>query len=525
MGTLALGCRAISAIAHRQQISLMSRRFSHHVTFRRLSYNNGVNACGGKDDYGSILSLSPSNWPEPNATAAGTRTMSLLQHFASSPTSPFNSVHFGCGAKLPESLLSDHSQHNTNNKINWHQIKPNRSDDMKNLLQSITDCNGPIRAVVFDRFYAEEAYSFRIREHVPNALLVLDMQDLHSLRIGRQCLVEEASSEGMMTKQLMKSIMEYDPTTYNNHNIDNDGTIPPKKWKKAYDTFLREIASIHRCDLVLVCSSEEMSLLESWGVPKWKMVHASFFVNCDNISDGDNDHAENNNIPRTYEERKDFVTIGGFKHAPNVDSIHVLKKEIWPMIREQLPHAKLHICGAYPTPQILAMHDELSGFIVHGYVDNLEEVLTRSRVLLAPLRFGAGNKGKIIDAWRYGCPVVSTPIGAEGMRGKDADGSWGGLIKDNTDEFVSAAVQLYTQKDVWQDCQSRGSNILTKQFNGDKNLPIVTKRICDGMIDLKKLRQANIIGSILWRDTNRSTEYFSRWIELKESLLIEKEDN
>ena len=89
--------------------------------------------CGSNDgvakhqDKGSILFLSPSNWPEPNATAAGTRTMSLLNHFSTSSNSPFSSVHFGCGAILHDSSIINEIR-TGNNNIYWHQIKPNRSD-------------------------------------------------------------------------------------------------------------------------------------------------------------------------------------------------------------------------------------------------------------------------------------------------------------------------------------------------------------------------------------------------------------
>ena len=256
--------------------------------------------------------------------------------------------------------------------------------------------------------------------------------------------------------------------------------------------------------------------------------------------DANDVHDENNithtptqqqSVYATFDDRRDFVTVGGFKHAPNVDSIKILHSEIWPRIRLRLPNAKLHIYGAYPSHQILSMHDERSGFLVHGHVDNLGKVLLQSRVLLAPLRFGAGCKGKIIDAWRYECPVVTTPVGSEGMAedGLDPSGDmsrnrWGGLVAHDTEEFVSAAVQLYTQKDLWQSCKEKGKELLKMLFDGRVNLPTVENSVHDCISDLNRRREADIFGSILWRDTQRSTEYFSRWIELKESLSAVKED-
>ena len=521
--------------------SWTSRRLS--ISSSAISSGSGVkNHQNNVDGVGlsSVLFLSPSNWPEPNATAAGIRTMSLLQHFSSSPTSPFTSVHFGSGAKnFPQSL----NNIIVANNIHWHKIKPNRTDDMTKLLETITANYGPVRAVIFDRFYSEEAFSFRIRSICPDAMLILDMQDVHSLRAMRQCVVEEyegTSANTTMTKELMQTVMELDPASSNG---DSGGVSKQKMVQKmkAYDTFLRELSSVHRSDLVLVCSSVEMRLLESWGIPNWKLVHASFFCMDEENIDANDVHDENNIIHTPtqqqsvcatfFDERNDFVTVGGFKHAPNVDSIKILHREIWPRIRLRLPNARLHIYGAYPSRQILSMHDERSGFLVHGRVDNLGKVLLQSRVLLAPLRFGAGCKGKIIDAWRYECPVVTTPVGSEGMTedGLDPSGDmshnrWGGLVAHDTEEFVSAAVQLYTQEDLWQSCKEKGKELLKMLFDGRVNLPTVENSVRDCISDMNRRREADIFGSILWRDTSRSTEYFSRWIELKESLSAEKED-
>ncbi|KAL7547143.1 hypothetical protein ACHAWF_010461 [Thalassiosira exigua] len=478
---------------------------------RRLSH------CAGSAGYSTggdaILFLSPSNWPEPNSTAAGTRTMSLLKHF-SSRDSPFGSVHFGCGAKFPPA--PSNAIGTSGDGIHWHRIKPNRSDEMKALLQRIEHNHAPIRAVVFDRFYAEEAFSFRIRETCPSALLVLDMQDVHSLRLGRQCLVEEADSavsdcsDGQsvsdgnachMTEQLMEKVIT-----------------------KAYDAFLRELASVHRSDLVLVCSSEEVKLLESWNVPDWKLVPASFF--CTDLN-------ETSEVSREFEDRKDFVALGGFKHAPNVDSVKVLRYQIWPTLRTRLPDARIHVCGAYPTQQILSMHDKKLGFIVHGHVEDIDKVLLESRVLLAPLRFGAGCKGKIIDAWRCGLPVVTTPVGAEGMTNKVKEPTknvitgttaeedyWGGMVASDTNAFVDAAVEMYTQKNVWTGCRDNGVNLLHQLFNGAVNLPVVENRIDGAIADLSQRRRLDFTGAMLWRDNRTSTKYFSKWIELKESLTV-----
>jgi hypothetical protein len=89
-------------------------------------------------------------------------------------------------------------------------------------------------------------------------------------------------------------------------------------------------------------------------------------------------------INPSYEDRKGFVSIGNFRHPPNWDSVLWLKQQVWPLIRKQIPTAKIYICGAYPPPKATDLHDEKSGFIVKGWVDDAVQVVQSARVCLAP---------------------------------------------------------------------------------------------------------------------------------------------
>jgi glycosyltransferase involved in cell wall biosynthesis len=228
---------------------------------------------------------------------------------------------------------------------------------------------------------------------------------------------------------------------------------------------------------------------------------------------------------RTYEDRCDFITVGGFKHPPNVDSIRLLKQRIWPRIRSYLPTARLHVYGAYPTNEILSMHNIDEGFVVHGHVDDdtLNQALMEKRVCLAPLRFGAGIKGKIVDSWGCGLPVVTTPIGAEGMSTSDGGQSrqndrddWGGYIASNEEDFVQASLRLYTSKELWSQSQRKGVELFNILFNKEHNLSVIDEAMGNAMMNLHERRRQDITGQLLWHQSNRSTEYFSKWIELKE---------
>ena len=256
----------------------------------------------------SILFLASASWPDPNATAAGTRTNSLLRLFTSSDI--FTSVHFGCGAKLPTHYGKTSIIDQEKLQVHWHRVKLNKYDEMKRILDKIELNHGPIKAVIFDRFYTEEAFSFIVQEVCPHALRVLDMQDVHSLRIGRQGKVEafdkntanpvdDTSGAKKLSSSIVNEVMKFDPK----ENYQRDlHVIEDKTRRQAYDIFLRELASIHRSDLVLVCSSAEMKLLESWNVGNWKLVHAPFF--CDDLS------ASEERLP-SFHQRSDFVTVGG----------------------------------------------------------------------------------------------------------------------------------------------------------------------------------------------------------------------
>jgi glycosyltransferase involved in cell wall biosynthesis len=256
------------------------------------------------------------------------------------------------------------------------------------------------------------------------------------------------------------------------------------------------------------------------------MIYAPFFCS---IDDDDAD----GNAPSSFGSRRNFAFVGGFRHMPNVDSVRLLRRVLWPMIRQRLPGAILQVCGAHPTPEISSFHDESVGFLVRGMVDDLDSVLRNSRVLLAPLRYGAGIKGKVVDAWMSGLPVVTTRVGAEGMTTTTTDGcddyggmrttiecrGWGGLIEDDALDFAESAIELHEREEVWNRCRDDGVELLRRLFDGGVNLPVVEEGIRDGIANLEKRRKMDVFGSILWRDGSRSTEYFSRWIELKESLV------
>jgi glycosyltransferase involved in cell wall biosynthesis len=327
--------------------------------------------------------------------------------------------------------------------------------------------------VLFDRFMTEEKYGWRVAEQCPEAMRILDTEDLHCLRKARQTALKRQED---IRDLLLQS-----------------------------DVSKREIASIYRCDLSLIISTYEMELLQSMFNIDPALLHYVPLMP-DALS-----KQEITAWPE-YTERTHFVSIGNFLHEPNTDAVLYLKEKLWPMIRKELPDAELHIYGAYANEKIKHLHQEKQGFLLKGRAKDSGEVIRSARVLLAPLRFGAGIKGKLLEAMQCGTPSVTTSIGAEGM----FDGSaWSGYIADDPPAFVSSAVKLYTSAKEWKTAREQGLAILHDFYDTKKHSAALLERLLHTQRHLNLLRTSNFIGAMLLHHSMASTRYMSRWIELK----------
>jgi glycosyltransferase involved in cell wall biosynthesis len=266
----------------------------------------------------------------------------------------------------------------------------------------------------------------------------------------------------------------------------------------------REIASIYRCDLSLIISAYEMELLRTvFKVDEALLHHLPFMLESFTSLPGGE---------FGFEERHHFITIGNFLHPPNWDAVQYLKTDIWPLIRNQLPDAELHVYGAYTSEKAKQLHSPKDGFHILGRADNAKEVVVKARVLLAPLRFGAGLKGKLVEAMQCGTPTVTTSIGAEAMHGNLP---WSGEIADEREDFAQAAIRLYTDQKVWESAQRNGFSIINEIYPKEKLGAQFLERMASLRSNLDVHRQQNFIGSMLMHHTMRSTEFMSRWIEAK----------
>lgn len=397
-------------------------------------------------------------WPEPKSSAAGSRMLSLLQMFRQQGWE----VIFASPAEK-----SPHRFELSQWQIREEQIQLNDSSFDRQLRAWQPD------VVIFDRFMLEEQFGWRVEQQCPDAFRGLDTEDLHFLRSARQ----QAFKAG------------------------RDLTLQDLHSEQAQ----REIAAIYRSDLTLIISEAEMQLLtEQFKVPAELLCYCPFWL--------DGKTAEN---LAPFDQRQHFVSIGNFRHEPNWQAVLWLKQQIWPLIRKQLPKAELHIYGAYPPPKATQLHQPKEGFLVKGWAEDAATVIQHARVLLAPLPFGAGLKGKFIDAMAQGTPNVTTAVGAEGMT---EQGLWGGLIGETAEQLADAAVLLYQDQRLWQQKQQQGIDILLKRFASHQHQPRVWQQLMAVRQQLAQHRLTNFTGAMLRHHQHRSTQFMAQWIEAKTKL-------
>ncbi len=398
-------------------------------------------------------------FPESNSTAAGTRMLQLVTFFKEKNYE----ITFASAAQ--ESPFSDDLA-----QFDVKQVSITLND--ASFDDFIVELNPAI--VIFDRFISEEQFGWRVVENCPDTIRILDTEDLHCLRSARQLAFKQN-------------------TVFEVEDLFN------------LEITKREIASIYRCDLTLMISSFEMEILTTYfKIPADILYELPFMF--DTIADKE--------IlgKASFDERFDFISIGNFKHEPNWQSVLYLKKTIWPMIKKQLPQARVLIYGAYPTQKVSDLHNVKEGFIVEGRAENAHQVISKTKVLLAPLQFGAGLKGKLIDAMQTGTPSITTSIGAEGMRGELP---WNGFVEDNPEQFANKAIELYSNESVWVNAAQNGFTIINQLYNKNELSEKLWERIVDVQENLKSSRTRNFIGNLLQYHTLQSTKYMSKWIEEK----------
>ncbi|MEN0104896.1 MAG: glycosyltransferase [Pseudomonas sp.] len=410
-------------------------------------------------------------WPEPRSSAAGGHMMQLLECFL---------AH---GWHITFASPANEGEHKADLQALGiaEQVIELNNESFDHFVRALNPA-----VVLFDRFMMEEQFGWRVEQQCPQALRVLETADLQSLRDARQQLFKAHIAAGHGDD--CAALFAIDPAQLYRHMA-------------ASDVAQREIAALYRCDLNLMISDAEIALLNTqFKLPSELLVHCPLLLDP---------------APRTvksYGERAHFISIGNFRHAPNWDAVLWLKQSIWPLIRQQLPQAQLHIYGAYTPPKATALHNPAQGFHVLNWAPDALAVMESARVCLAPLRFGAGIKGKIADAMLCGTPNVTTPIGAEGMHGESP---WPGEVVNDAAAFAAAAVRLYQDQNAWQQAQDNGWALLPARYDQNAFGQLLMQRIDACLSNLAEHRLANFTGALLRHHQHKSTKYMAQWIEAK----------
>lgn len=269
--------------------------------------------------------------------------------------------------------------------------------------------------VLLSHFNMVLHYAGLVRRHAPGALLVFDTIDLHHLREQRRAETT-GESETLRIAALTRGC---------------------------------ELAAARTADVTLVVSEAERTLL-SQEVP------------------GAAVRVLSNVVPLRgrkvdFAGRRDIVFIGWYGHAPNVDAVTWYAKEVWPLVRARLPDARTLLVGSDMPQAVEALAAD--GIVAVGYVADLEPLLDSVRISVAPLRYGAGVKGKISLAQSSGVPVVATTLAAEGMHlchGRDV------LLADDAATFADAVVVAYSDAELWRRLSDGGMVNVSSHYGRER---------------------------------------------------------
>jgi GT2 family glycosyltransferase/SAM-dependent methyltransferase/glycosyltransferase involved in cell wall biosynthesis len=301
----------------------------------------------------------------------------------------------------------------------------------------LRDAGARLRAAILSRPHVAWQLLEQIREHAPDCVVAYDTVDLHFLRLGRQADLAAGLGE-----------------------TEQETTLR----RRAEVLREQELGLVRTADVTFTVSEVERELLHRL-VP-----HARVGV-LSNVHSADSAQVE-------PDGRSGVLFVGSFDHVPNRDAAKWLVREIMPLVRRRRPDAVAHIVGSNPPPEVLELAGD--GVIVHGWVANLEPLYTGAQVVVAPLRFGAGVKGKVGESLCHGVPVVATALAAEGMHlahGRDV------LLGETSEELAEQIVLLLGDEKLWLRLSAAGKEAVNSQFG-----PAVADRTLAALLEHTSLK-------------------------------------
>jgi glycosyltransferase involved in cell wall biosynthesis len=296
-----------------------------------------------------------------------------------------------------------------------------------------------------------ERHLVAIRKLCPQAKVLFHTVDLHFLRMSR-----EAELQSDYAKQ-----------------------------KAADEMKRRELAAIRAVDSSIVHSTAELEILRSLLVDA-KLHVFPLIMDIKGTS-------------KSFDVRRDIIFVGGYQHAPNVDAVQFFAEKIMPLLRKQLPGVRFYVVGSKPPPQIQELASE--DIIIVGFVEDLNTVLCKMRVSVAPLRYGAGIKGKIGTAMAVGLPVVATSLAAEGMSLTDGENV---MVADGPEQFADAVVSLYQDETLWSRISHNGLEFAENAWGAEAAWKILSDIAVDlGMSNQRSERKLSLYSNDVVLATSR----------------------
>jgi GT2 family glycosyltransferase len=269
-----------------------------------------------------------------------------------------------------------------------------------------------------------------------------DLVYLHRFEIAEQCI-------GLLRRHAPRAPLVFNPADLSHLRLERQAALggSPADQARAAETRKRELAVIAAADLTLLCNSHEMALLSD-GVAADRLYYLPWVID-----------VETRPLPG-FGERHGILFVGGFGHPPNVDAVVHFVGTIMPHVRRLLPGVKCHIYGSRMSDAVRALAAE--DVVIEGHVPDLAQAFDRHRVSIAPLRYGAGFKGKVASSLAHGVPAVVSPIAAEGsglIDGLDF------LVAEQPEAFAAALARLYNEQVLWEAMSAAGLAHVSELFS------------------------------------------------------------
>jgi glycosyltransferase involved in cell wall biosynthesis len=337
----------------------------------------------------------------PDQDSGSLRTLRLLKIL----------VGMGCKVTFVADNLQNHQPYV--GQLEAEGIEVLRTPFVKSVANYLREFGPDYDVITLCRHYIAIQYVDLVRQHCPQAQVWFDTIDLHYLRLRRQYALDNNPAT--------KSLSEL--------------------------AYREEMEVIKKSDITIVVSDVEVAEI-AVEAPSARVEVVS---NIHELHDG-----------KTQREgREHIMFVGGFQHPPNVDAVEFFAEQIWPAFRASHPETKALIIGS-KMPDSLRAYGERRGLEMVGFVEDLTPYYQNCVMAIAPLRYGAGVKGKVNQALSFGLPVVGTAAAVEGMgleHGREA------MCADTPEDFVSAMTEVMTDTVLWQTLSEQGKASLARAFS------------------------------------------------------------